>query len=457
MSLEIVILAAGKGTRMKSSLPKVLHTIAGIPMIEHALNAVLKLNPDKIHMVCGYGIEKIKNFLETFPVDVHVVEQKEQLGTAHAVLQCIPFIKDDSNVLVLFGDTPMVREATLHRVLSQLVNSDLAVLTASVSDPSKLGRIIRDQNGSFVKIVEEKDATPEQLEINEINTGICCGNAKLFKEYLPLIGNNNKQQEYYLTDLFSIALSKGKKVATAETGSEFESLGVNDRLQQAKLERLYQMHQAEELMQQGVFIVDPARFDLRGTVKCGQDVVIDTNVIIEGDVTIGNNVVIGTGCLLKNCSIGDGSVISPYSVIESSILHNETTIGPFARLRPGCELADKVHVGNFVEVKNSKINKGTKAGHLTYIGDSEVGSDVNFGAGTITCNYDGANKHKTVIGDDVFIGSDTQLIAPVTIGNGATLGAGSTISKNVKDGELVITRVPQRHIPGWARPVKNKK
>ncbi len=457
MSLEIIILAAGKGTRMKSSLPKVLHTIAGVPMIEHVLNVAFKLNPDKVHLVCGYGIDQIKNFIENKQFNIHIVEQTEQLGTAHAVLQAIPFVNDKSNIIVLYGDTPMVRASSLSKLIDKLKNDDLAVLTANVSDPTNLGRIIRDEEGSFVKIVEEKDASLNQLKIKEINTGVCCGKANIFKEFLPLIDNTNKQHEFYLTDLFSIALSKGKKVSTAQTESEVESLGVNDRIQQSKMERLYQQEQTEQLMHLGVSFIDPSRFDLRGSLTCGKDVVIDTNVIIEGNVVLGNNVKIGTGCILKNCNIGDDSVISPYTIIESSILHTGTTIGPFARLRPGCELADKVHVGNFVEVKNSKIAKGTKAGHLTYIGDSEVGSDVNFGAGTITCNYDGANKHKTIIGNDVFIGSDTQLVAPVEIEDGVTIGAGSTITRKVSEGELVITRVPQRHIKGWVRPVKIKK
>lgn len=457
MSLEIIILAAGKGTRMKSSLPKVLHPIAGVPMVEHVLTTAINLEPKKIHLVCGYGIEQITKFVEDKNIQVNIVEQKEQLGTAHAVLQALPYIDDNSDILVLYGDTPMVRTSTLKRMLSILESNSLVVLTAQVSDPTNLGRIIRKQDGSFKRIVEEKDANSDELKINEINTGVCCGNIGIFKEYLPLVGCENKQKEFYLTDLFSIALQKGKNVYTSSTDNEVESLGVNDRIQQSNMERLYQRFKSEELMKQGLTIIDPNRFDLRGSLICGQDVVIDTNVIIEGKVTLGNNVRIGSGSILKNCTIESGSIISPYSIIESSVLHCNTTIGPFARLRPGCELNDDVHVGNFVEVKNSKIAKGTKAGHLTYIGDSEVGENVNFGAGTITCNYDGANKHKTIIGDDVFIGSDTQLVAPVEIGKGATLGAGSTITKKVEEGELVITRVPQRHIKGWIRPVKIKK
>ncbi len=454
MSLEVVILAAGKGTRMKSDKPKVLHEIAGKPMIGYVIDTARKLNPSKIIVVHGFGGEQLQK--EIAASDITFVNQVDLLGTGHAVMQALPVISDDDDVLVLYGDSPLITCETLDSLIKETKQNSLSILTANLSNPTGFGRIIRDEQGNFVKIVEQKDASAEELKINEINTGVCYGSATIFKQYLKDIDCNNNQKEYYLVDLFSIALNHGVKVSTYTTENELESFGVNDHIQQAFLEQSYQELQAKKLMTQGVTIIDPKRFNLRGNLVCGRDVVIDINVIFEGDVKLGNNVRIGAGCVIKNCTIDDGSVISPYSVLESSIIHCNNTIGPFARLRPGCELLDDVHVGNFVEVKKSTLGKGTKSGHLTYIGDSLVGSNVNFGAGTITCNYDGANKHQTTIGNDVFIGSDTQLVAPVKVADGATLGAGSTITKNVGEGELVITRVPQRHIKGWIRPVKKK-
>ena len=454
MALQIVILAAGKGTRMKSSLPKVLHTIANRPMIEHIYETAKSLEPSKIHIVYGFNGELLKSRLSY--LDANFVEQKEQLGTAHAVQQALPYINDQDDLLVLYGDTVFVKKDTLIYLMDAAKEKSLSVLTCNVENPNGLGRIVRDSEGNFEKIVEQKDASHDELNIKEINTGVCFGRAALFKELISLVKCNNNQKEFYLTDIFSIALTKKYSVNTYTTEDQNESLGINDHIQQAQMERVYQMNNAKDLMKEGLTVIDPNRFDLRGKLEFGTDVVIDINVIIEGNVKLGNNVKIGAGCVLKDCVIDDYSIISPYSIIESSHIHSKNTIGPFARLRPGCELEDEVHVGNFVEVKNSKIDKGTKAGHLTYIGDSEVGKNVNFGAGTITCNYDGANKHKTIIGDDVFIGSDTQFVAPVEIKKGATIGAGSTITKNIDENELVITRVPQRHINGWKRPSKNK-
>ena len=455
MSLQVVILAAGKGTRMKSNKPKVLHEIAGKPMIEYVIETARKLDPSNITIVYGFGGDQIKKRIQG--ADLSFVCQEEQLGTAHAVKQALPAIDSSDNVLVLYGDTPLVSDETLRNVIEVNSGNGLTVLTAEVENPFGLGRIIRSDDGKFLRIAEQKDASPEELEIREINTGICYGSAGIFKKYIELIGCNNKQNEFYLVDIFSIALQSGIDISTYKTAKDTDMFGINDHRQQADLERLFQKRQAEKLMEQGVTIIDPSRFDLRGTLTCGTDVVIDVNVVFEGNVKLGNNVRIGAGCVISNCEIGDNSVISPYSILESSKMGKANTIGPFAHLRPDCETADEVHVGNFVEVKKSVISYGTKAGHLTYIGDSQVGSNVNFGAGTITCNYDGANKHKTVIGDDVFIGSDTQLVAPVEIGNGATIGAGSTITKRVGEKELVITRVPQRHIAGWIRPQKKNK
>lgn len=454
MTLEVIILAAGKGTRMKSTKPKVLHRIANKPMILHIYDNVKKLNPSKIHVVYGFGGEKLKEELKKIESDINFVFQKDQLGTAHAVNQALPYVDKDSHIIVLNGDVPLLSFETMKKMIDSISETSFGILTTKVKNPYGLGRIIRDEKGNFLKIVEEKDADTEIKKINEINVGVYYGQAQQFIENINLIKNSNKQNEYYLTDICALLLTKNQKVECFLSFDEDECLGVNDHIQQSYLEKIIQRKNAENLMKEGVTIIDPNRFDLRGNLICGSDVVIDVNVIIEGNVKIGNNVYVGPGCILKNCEINDFSEISPYSVIESSILGKNNTIGPFSRLRPGNKLEDDVHVGNFVEIKNSSINDGTKAGHLTYIGDSIVGQNVNFGAGTITCNYDGANKHKTVIGNNVFIGSDTQLVAPVEIEDNATLGAGSTITKKVSKDQLVITRVPQKHINNWNRPKK---
>lgn len=450
---SVVILAAGKGTRMYSQLPKVLHKLAGKSMVQHVIDTAKSLGAQQTHLVYGHGGELMKEKLGSQPVNW--VLQAEQLGTGHAMQQAAPFFADDEDILMLYGDVPLITKETLERLIEVKPKGGIGLLTVILDNPTGYGRIVRE-NGEVTGIIEQKDASEEQLKINEINTGILVANGGDLKRWLGKLDNNNAQKEYYITDIIALAHKEGRKIETAHPRRHSEMEGVNNRLQLAALERIYQTEQAERLLLEGVMLLDPARFDLRGTLTHGKDVVIDTNVIIEGNVTLGNNVEIGTGCVLKNCVIGDNSIISPYTVIEDANLAQECTVGPFARLRPGSELADKAHVGNFVEMKKASLGIGSKAGHLTYLGDTEVGANVNIGAGTITCNYDGANKFKTIIGDDVFIGSDTQLVAPVTVANGATIGAGTTLTKNVNENELVISRVKQTHISGWKRPVKKK-
>ena len=454
MALHVIILAAGKGTRMRSSLPKVLHPVAGRPMVSHVIDTAKSLNAEKIHLVYGHGGEIMQARLHE--PELAWVLQAEQLGTGHAVAQAMPGIPDDANVLVLYGDTPLITTTTLQLLLQTQPVDGIGLLTVTLPNPTGYGRILR-VNEQVVGIVEQKDASPEQQAITEVNTGVLVAPAKQMKEWLSGLTNQNAQGEYYLTDVIAAAHQAGSSIQTAQPSCVQEVEGANNRLQLAQLERFYQKRAAEQLMLDGVTLLDPARFDLRGSLSCGDDVVLDANVIIEGHVELGHRVQIGAGCILKGCKIADDSIISPYTVIESSTLAEGCTVGPFARLRPGAELAAQAHVGNFVELKNAKLGLGSKAGHLSYLGDSEIGANVNIGAGTITCNYDGANKHKTIIEDDVFVGSDTQLVAPVKIAKGATLGAGCTITRDVGEDELVITRVPQRHITGWQRPVKQKK
>ena len=454
MSLHVVILAAGKGTRMRSSLPKVLHPVAGRPMVSHVIDTARSLNAEKIHLVYGHGGEAMQARLND--ADVEWVLQAEQLGTGHAVAQAMPAIPDHAKVLVLYGDTPLISPVTLETLLTIQPANGIGLLTVSLANPTGYGRILR-ADGQVVGIVEQKDATAEQQLINEVNTGVLVAPAKQLKQWLSGLTNLNAQGEYYLTDVIAAAHDSGSSIQTAQPSCPQEVEGANNRLQLAQLERFYQKRAAEQLMLEGVTLLDPARFDLRGTLQCGEDVLLDVNVIIEGQVELGHRVQIGAGCVLKNCRIADDSIISPYSIIESSTLAEGCTVGPFARLRPGAELAAQAHVGNFVELKNAKLGFGSKAGHLSYLGDSDIGANVNIGAGTITCNYDGANKHKTIIEDDVFVGSDTQLVAPVRIAKGATLAAGSTITRDVAEDELVLSRVPQHHVTGLQRPVKQKK
>lgn len=450
---SVVILAAGKGTRMYSDLPKVLHLLAGKPMVQHVIDTAMALGAKNVHLVYGHGGDLMKQTLSE--QKLNWVLQEEQLGTGHAMLRAAPHFTDDEDILMLYGDVPLIGTDTLERLLAAKPEGGIGLLTAILDNPTGYGRIIRE-NGDVTGIIEQKDATEEQRKINEINTGILVTNGGDLKRWLSQLDNNNAQGEYYITDVIALAHKEGRKIEAVHPRRLSEMEGVNNRLQLSALERIYQSEQAEKLLLAGVMLLDPTRFDLRGTLTHGRDVVIDTNVIIEGSVILGNNVQIGTGCVLKNCIIGDDSILSPYTVIADSEMGVGCTVGPFARLRPGSKLAEKAHVGNFVEMKKSYLGKGSKAGHLTYLGDADIGSNVNIGAGTITCNYDGVNKFKTIIGDGVFVGSDTQLVAPVTIANGATIGAGTTVTKNVAEDELVVSRTKQTHIQGWKRPVKKK-
>ncbi|MDG2962065.1 bifunctional UDP-N-acetylglucosamine diphosphorylase/glucosamine-1-phosphate N-acetyltransferase GlmU [Exercitatus varius] len=451
--LSVVILAAGKGTRMYSDLPKVLHKVAGKPMVKHVIDTAKQLSADQIHLIYGHGADLLKERLADEPVNW--VFQAEQLGTGHAMQQAAPFFKDDENIVMLYGDAPLITKETLERLVAAKPENGIALLTVELENPTGYGRIIRE-NGSVVAIVEQKDASPEQLKITEVNTGVMVSDGASFKKWLMRLDNNNAQGEYYMTDVIGLANRDGFKVTAVKADDMMEVEGANNRLQLAALERYFQRKQAKALLLAGVSLADPERFDLRGELEHGKDVEIDVNVIIEGKVKLGNGVKIGAGCVLKNVTVGDNTEIKPYSVLEDSTVGDKAAIGPFSRLRPGAELAAETHVGNFVEIKKAKVGKGSKVNHLTYVGDAEIGAACNIGAGVITCNYDGANKFKTVIGDNVFVGSDAQLVAPVKVGNGATIGAGSTITKDVAAGELVTTRVPQRHTAGWERPAKKK-
>ncbi|EPF13053.1 UDP-N-acetylglucosamine diphosphorylase/glucosamine-1-phosphate N-acetyltransferase [Cedecea davisae DSM 4568] len=451
--MSVVILAAGKGTRMYSDLPKVLHTLAGKPMVQHVIDAANKLGAQRVNLVYGHGGELLKQTLSDD--SLNWVLQAEQLGTGHAMQMAAPFFADDEDILMLYGDVPLISVDTLRRLREAKPQGGIGLLTVKLDDPTGYGRIARE-NGQVVGIVEHKDASEEQRKINEINTGILVANGADLKRWLGKLDNNNAQGEFYITDIIALAHGEGREIAAVHPDRLSEVEGVNNRLQLSRLERVFQTEQADKLLLAGVMLRDPARFDLRGELVHGRDVEIDTNVIVEGKVTLGNRVKIGTGCVIKNAVIGDDCEISPYTVIEDATLEAACTIGPFARLRPGAELAEGAHVGNFVEMKKARLGKGSKAGHLSYLGDAEIGDNVNIGAGTITCNYDGANKHKTIIGDDVFVGSDTQLVAPVTVARGVTIGAGTTITRDVAENELVISRVKQTHIQGWQRPVKKK-
>lgn len=453
MNFSAVILAAGKGTRMYSNKPKVLHTLAGKPMVKHVIDTCESIGAQNIHLVYGHGGELMKT--ELAQESVNWILQAEQLGTGHAVDQASPQFSDDEKVLVLYGDVPLISRTTLQNLLEAQPIGGIALLTVVLDNPMGYGRIVR-KNGPVVAIVEQKDASEEQKQIKEINTGVMVANGGDLKRWLSNLNNQNAQGEYYLTDVIAAAHNEGRAVEAVHPENAIEVEGVNDRIQLARLERAFQDMQARNLLKQGVMLRDPSRFDLRGTLQCGMDVEIDANVIIEGNVTIGNDVKIGAGSVLIDCEIDDNSVIKPYSVIEGATVGEKCSVGPFARLRPGAELCEDSHVGNFVEIKKTRLGKGSKCGHLSYLGDSEVGERVNIGAGVITCNYDGANKFKTTIGDDVFVGSDCQLIAPVTIGNGATIGAGTTLTKDVEEAALAISRAKDRTIANWVRPIKKK-
>jgi len=437
---------------MRSALPKVLHPLGGFPLLQHVIRAAQQLAPSSIHIVYGHGGERVRDALGHEAVNW--VLQDRQLGTGHAVDQVMPLVRGSDTLLVLYGDVPLIRAETLGHLVAQAENGCLSVLTATLDDPQGYGRMIRDADGKLAGIVEQKDASEEQLKIREINTGFLAAPAAKLRSWLDQLDNSNAQGEYYLTDVLAMAAADGVGVASVSAESEHEILGVNDRVQLSTLERIYQRSQAERLMRSGVTLADPGRFDVRGHICSGQDCFIDTNVILCGSVKIGNNVKIGSNCLIKNVIIGDDVEILSHCVIEDAEIGTASRIGPFARIRPETRLADHVHVGNFVEIKKSSVATGSKINHLSYIGDTRMGSKVNVGAGTIICNYDGAYKHLTEIGDDVFIGSDTQLVAPVKVGDGATIGAGSTITREVPSGQLVLSRSPQQVRPGWKRPVK---
>ncbi|MBS3964296.1 MAG: bifunctional UDP-N-acetylglucosamine diphosphorylase/glucosamine-1-phosphate N-acetyltransferase GlmU [Methylomonas sp.] len=453
MTIKTIILAAGQGTRMRSSRPKVLHEIANKPLVQHVYETAKSLKGSEVYIVYGHGGEAVKQSLSR--LDAIWVEQKQQLGTGHAVQQVIHHVDEGDTVLILYGDVPLLKAETLRTLLAKVSPTSLALLTVTLDDPTGYGRIVRDQHHAVRRIVEHKDASAAERLINEGNTGILACNGGQLIQWLSRLSNNNAQNEYYLTDIIEMAVADGLTIATAQAASADEVLGVNNREQLAHLERVYQFERARMLMAQGVTLRDPARVDVRGEfAELGQDIDIDINVIFEGVNRIASNVKIGPNCLIKNATIADGVEILSHSVIEDASIGAGSRIGPFARIRPQTELAEHVHIGNFVEIKKSSVASGSKINHLSYIGDSEIGASVNVGAGTITCNYDGANKFKTVIEDGAFIGSDTQLVAPVTIGKNATIGAGSTITQNTPAEQLTLSRVKQVSVPSWQRPVK---
>ncbi|HET8869940.1 MAG TPA: bifunctional UDP-N-acetylglucosamine diphosphorylase/glucosamine-1-phosphate N-acetyltransferase GlmU [Aquabacterium sp.] len=464
MSLSIVIMAAGKGTRMKSSRPKVLHKLAGQPMLAHVIGTTSTLSAQRQVVITGHGADMVESEMRaTFAQQpLQFVRQEPQLGTGHAVQQAVPVLPDEGVTLILNGDTPLIEASTAQALVDACRGDHLALLTIHLPDPTGYGRIVRDASGvKVLGIVEHKDATPEQREIHEVYTGMMAAPTAMLKRWLTRLTNNNAQGEYYLTDVVAMAQADGVPVVAAQPRDEVEVLGVNSPAQLADLERRHQRAQANKLMEQGVRLADPFRFDLRGQLLCGQDVDIDVNCVFEGHVKLGNNVQIGSHCVIRNAVIGDGVVIHPFTHIDGDILGATvgagSLIGPFARLRPGAELGEEVHIGNFVEVKNSTMAKGAKANHLAYLGDATVGERVNYGAGSITANYDGANKHRTVIGNDVHVGSNCVLIAPVNLGDGATIGGGSTISKDAPAGQLTVARAKQVSLAGWQRPQKTKR
>jgi len=445
-----IILAAGKGTRMNSLKPKVLQVLSDKTLLGHVLTQAQQLC-SKVHVVYGFGGEQVRQTINDD--SINWVEQTEQLGTGHAVHQAMPHIDDDSISLVLYGDVPLIEQATLNDLITQAQHSGVALLSVILDNPTGYGRIIR-KNNQIQAIIEQKDADNEQLAICEVNTGIMAVSSGLLKTYLDGLDSNNAQGELYLTDIIAMAVDDGKTIASVITDNEFEVAGVNDKVQLAGLERTFQQNQATQFMQQGLGLKDPARFDCRGNLSFGKDCEVDVNVVIEGEVTLGNNTTIAPNCVIKNTKIGDNVVILPNSVIEDATIGNGASIGPFARIRPQANIGENAKIGNFVEVKKSTIGKGSKVSHLSYVGDTIMGSNVNIGAGVITCNYDGANKHQTTIEDGAFVGSDTQLIAPVTIGKNATVGAGSTITKDVPEDQLCLSRSKQTTLKNWKRPVK---
>jgi bifunctional UDP-N-acetylglucosamine pyrophosphorylase/glucosamine-1-phosphate N-acetyltransferase len=450
-ALEVIILAAGQGTRMKSALPKVLHAIGGEPMLARVYRTARLLEPQQIHIVYGHGADRVREQLGH--LDAAWALQDKQLGTGHAVAQAMPAVNDESRVLILYGDVPLIEAATLDRLVDAAADA-LAVLTIELDNPTGYGRMVRDRDGRVQRIVEQKDASEAERAIREVNTGLLAVDGARLRSWLERLDNHNVQGEYYLTDIIAMAVEDGVAINTVSAPDIEQVSGINDRQQLAALERALQRRQAAQLMLAGVTLLDPERFDLRGDLSVGRDVIIDVNVIIEGRVVLGDGVTIGANCMLKDVEIGAGTEVKPMSIVDSAVIGAGAHIGPFARIRPDTRIADGAHIGNFVEVKKSEIGAGSKVNHLSYIGDTTMGAKVNIGAGTITCNYDGANKHRTVIGDGVFVGSDTQLVAPVTVHDNATIGAGSTITKDAPAGELTLSRNKQMSIAGWKRPTK---
>ena len=452
--MNIVILAAGMGKRMHSSLPKVLHLLAGKSMLEHVIATARALMPEKLVIVYGYGGEQVLRQI-TGP-DLIFVKQEPQLGTGHAVMQAVPELDESVPTLILYGDVPLIGIESLRRLVSVAGNERLGILTVEMPDPTGYGRIIR-VDGRIRRIVEQKDGREEELAVKEINTGMMVVPTALLKRWLSSLTNDNVQGEYYLTDIVSRAVSENIDIVSSQPDDISETMGVNSKKQLAKLERVYQKNIASRLLDDGVSLADPDRIDVRGSLQCGRDVFIDVNCVFEGEVTLADGVTVGPNCVVRNCLIGENAEIRPFCHLDGAKIGPGSLIGPYARLRPGAELGEEVHIGNFVEVKNSHIAAQSKANHLVYVGDSTVGSRVNIGAGAITCNYDGANKHRTVIGDDAFIGTNCELVAPVRVGSGATIGAGTTLTKDAPAGSLTVSRVRQTTINDWKRPVKSKK
>ena len=455
LPLSIVILAAGQGKRMKSDLPKVLQPLAGRPLLGHVISTAQSLNPASVHVVFGHGGDRVR---EAFAADSELqwALQAEQLGTGHAVQQALPALNDDAIALILYGDVPLIRADTLANLLALAGEGAMSLLTVMLDDPTGYGRIVRDADGKVLRIVEQKDATADELTIREGNTGVMAVPVIQLRAWLARLKNSNAQGEYYLTDIIEMAVADGIEVKPLIAPTIAEVLGINDKLQLAEVEAEHRRLRARELMQAGATLVDPARVDVRGSLSIGRDVLIDINVVFEGRVTLGDRVRIGPNCVLRDCDIANDAVIHPHCVIEQASVGAGSLIGPFARLRPGAKLANEVHIGNFVEVKNSSMATGAKANHLAYVGDATVGARVNIGAGTIVANYDGANKHHTAIGDDVHTGSNSVLVAPITIGEGATVGAGSTVTKDVPAGKLTVARAKQLTLDGWKRPQKKR-
>jgi bifunctional UDP-N-acetylglucosamine pyrophosphorylase / glucosamine-1-phosphate N-acetyltransferase len=452
--LQVVVLAAGKGKRMYSDLPKVLHPLGGRPLLAHVLEAARSLSPSQLCVVIGHGAERVRESLAA--PDIAWAVQEQQLGTGHAVMQALPQLRDEGTVLILYGDVPLIAPQTLQALTEAASGGALALLTQQLENPRGYGRIVRDGSGRVTRIVEEKDASEPERAIREVNTGILAVARKRLDGWLSRLRNDNAQGEYYLTDVIAMAVAEGVEIAVRQPAAAHESLGVNSKVELAYLERRFQASQAEKLLAAGVTLADAARIDVRGSLTCGRDVFIDVGCVFEGRVTIGDGASIAPYCVLRDVEIGPATEVKAYSHLEEARIGRNARIGPYARIRPGTRLADEVHIGNFVEVKASEFGTGSKANHLAYVGDSSVGSAVNIGAGTITCNYDGANKHRTVIEDDVHIGSDVQLVAPVTVGRGATIGAGTTVFKDVPPGGLTLNPKKQEERPGWKRPRKSR-